>query len=112
MDSSLSSFFIAHGIKRDHEEGICPITGKEFLISDTEDVIAWATLICSECGELIGARNCELRNHFTKNIDELHRLGVCPKTKKQFSFPMSKIIGDFVCSECGEVIDNSGENKH
>lgn len=99
------NMFKVHGIKRDHEEGICPMSGKEFQYPDSEDYLCWTCLSCSECGEVIGSRACELRNYFTSNCDPKHRMGLCPKTNKQFTLPTATITDEFTCSECGEVID-------
>ena len=101
----IKNMLVQHGVKRDHEEGICPVTCKQFVYPDSEDLICWAGLTCSECGELIGARNCELRDNFTSKCNCTHKMGICPVTCKQFSFPMSPITGKFICSECGYVID-------
>ena len=99
--------FMKHGVKRDHELGVCPMTSKEFVYPDSEDTICWSSLTCSECNELIGARACELRNNFTCNCDSTHKLGICPITCKQFSLPMTKINGNYYCSECGKLIDHN-----
>ena len=105
METKTLSLLMNHGVKRDHENGICPVTCNEFVYPDSEDFICWSQLVCSECGEIIGARACELRNNFTCNCDEKHKLGLCPKTNKQFTLPMTKITCDFICSECNNVID-------
>ena len=96
---------MSRGVKRDHENGICPMTNKEFNLPESDDFVCWSALTCSECGEQIGARSCELRNNFTHNCDKGHKLGVCPVTRKQFTFPMSDDWNEFVCSECDKVID-------
>ena len=89
-------------LKRDHEQGICPVFNKEFSTPDSNDYIEWRNLICSECNEKIGCRCCELRKYL-KNSD--HKLGICPITNKQFTLPISKEEAKyFICDECGKLI--------
>ena len=87
------------GIKRDHEMGICPLSNKEFIVPDNEDLLSWVNLTCSECCEQIGSYSCELRTNLPPNIDMKHKSGICPITNHQSRYP-TNIVSKFICSEC------------
>ena len=87
-------------LKRDHETGTCPMSGNKFIIPDSDDWLCWRYLTCSECGEKIGSRSCELRR-FLKNGD--HKKGICPVTKKAFTLPDHE-QEKYICDECFKEI--------
>ena len=89
-------------LKRDHETGTCPMNGKRFYTPDSDDWLCWRYLSCSECGEKIGHRSCELRKYLKGGgID--HVKGICPITRKAFTLPISP-VSTYICDECGNEI--------